>query len=194
MPAKYIHVSFDVIESFELRVPEEKSRSNGEDAKTPRICAAPSIIDCIHAIPMAGEVIQNALREGIKPIIHAYYLKPAEKVKIPTINEVMDADLTNEIWLLELPEKVNRVDYEIVDAKITMLELGEKGGKRPYINSVTIRRTKYQDNYKNFFLHYSNGDNKFADKMTEKSKKLMPYRLFMANIDELHTVIRKRKP
>ena len=69
---KYIHVSFDVVDTFKPRVP--KSRIEGEDDTIPRICVSNRILDCVNAMPSGPETIQAMQQLGLPAIIHAYYM------------------------------------------------------------------------------------------------------------------------
>lgn len=64
-----------------------------EDGKTPRICVAKTIDNCL-----------TALGDDIKDMIfNVYSLEKADKdliTKIPTKEEVPDVEITNEIWIL----------------------------------------------------------------------------------------------
>ena len=109
--SKLIHVSFDEVEQFIPRIPEQICP--GEDNTTPRICAAPSVIKALQAIPQAGEVIYYMWRIGVPIIIHAYYLEsPSVLTPDQIADKVPDALATGETWITEIPESVRRFDYE----------------------------------------------------------------------------------
>lgn len=69
---KYIHVSFDVVDAFNPRVP--KSRIEGEDGTIPRICVANRLLDCVNAMPSGPETIQAMQQLGLPVVVHAYYI------------------------------------------------------------------------------------------------------------------------
>jgi len=108
---KYIHCSFDIVDEFIPRVPT--TRCKIEDKTTPRICVAPDIRHCLAAMPSAGRIIEWTRAAGLSVILHVYYLT-ADKVLTDVKDKVADAEFTREMWLLEKPASVRRVDYEIV--------------------------------------------------------------------------------
>lgn len=145
---KMIHVSFDLVDKFKPRVPQQ--RCPGEDETIPRICAAPNILSALQAIPQAGEVIWTMYRCGLPIIIHAYYFKSEYALYPEQIKDkVGDAEATGEMWLLEGPASVYRVDWEITDF-IAPMRTDRNGTKARFVVCVTNERRKYQDNWENF--------------------------------------------
>lgn len=147
---KLIHCSFDIVDSFVPRVPTSRVQYAGkdyEDATTPRICVAPSILQCLKALPKAGEIIKWMRAVGLKPIVHAYYMK-SDNVHECTTDEVMDADITHEMWILDKPTDWHRRDYEIVSC---VMDEGKDifGRNVVAIHGVELRRAPYTDNLKN---------------------------------------------
>lgn len=144
---KLIHCSFDLVDSFVPRVPDSRVKYNGveyEDSATPRICVAPSILCCLKAMPKTGEIIRWMRAVGMKPIIHAYYLK-SDNVHVCTKDEVLDADITHEMWMLDKPLDYYRRDYEIVSC--VMEDAKDIFGKPVVvIHDVEIRQAPYTDN------------------------------------------------
>lgn len=64
-----------------------------EDSKTPRICVAKSIDNCLTAI---GDDIKDM-------VLNVYIIEPINeelKTKKPSKEEVPDVEITNEIWIL----------------------------------------------------------------------------------------------
>lgn len=101
---KLIHVSFEEVEQFIPRIPEQICP--GEDNTTPRICAAPSVIKALQAIPQAGEVIYYMRRIGVPIIIHAYYLE-SQSVLTPDqiadkVPDALVAMLEDEGWIVRV--------------------------------------------------------------------------------------------
>lgn len=144
---KLIHCSFDLVDRFEPRVPDSRIEVVGmEDAETPRICVAPSILHCPKAIPKSGETIRWMQAVGLKPIIHAYYLQ-SDNVYQPTKDQVADVGWTKEMWVLDKPKDWRRRDYEIVSCCMT-------DGKDMFgndvvcINSVELKPAPYTDSLK----------------------------------------------
>ena len=139
---KLIHCSFDEVYSFEPRVP--KSRTDWEDDKIKRICVAPTIRQCLTAMPRAGEAIKWIRATGMPVIIHAYYLE-ADKVEYDTRDYVLDAEITEEFWVLEKPKDWKRIDYEITSCQL--IDGKDLLGKEMTgIYNVKIKRTAYTDN------------------------------------------------
>jgi len=149
---KYIHCSFDVVNEFVPRVPT--TRCKIEDKTTPRICVAPDIRHCLAAMPSAGRIIEWTRATGMPVILHAYYLT-ADKVLTDTRDKVADAEFTHEMWILEKPTSVRRVDYEITSYSIQdgrdML-----GDPIKQIVNVEIRRVPFTDNLKELFCFSPN--------------------------------------
>jgi hypothetical protein len=139
---KLIHCSFDEVYHFEPRVPA--SRNELEDDQIKRICVAPTIRQCLDAIPKAGNIVRFMRTVGMPVVIHAYYLE-ADRVEYDTKDYVPDADTTGEMWVLEKPKDWKRIDYELTDFCL-------RDGKDPQGNDITWiygvwpRRTKYTDN------------------------------------------------
>lgn len=146
---KLIHCSFDIVDDFTPRVPTSRVKHDGkdyEDATTPRICVAPTILQCLKAMPKAGEIIRWMRAVGLKPIIHAYYLK-SDNVHVCTTDEVMDADITNEMWILDKPTDWHRIDYEIESC--AMNDCQDIFGKDVVaIHGVSLKRAPYTDSLK----------------------------------------------
>ena len=141
---KLIHCSFDLVDRFEPRVPDSRIKVVGmEDAETPRICVAPSVLHCLKAIPKSGETIRWMRAVGLKPIIHAYYLK-SDRVYQPTKAQVADVGWTREMWILDTPKDWHRRDYEIVYCG---MEDGwdSFGNDVVCINSVDLKQVSYTD-------------------------------------------------
>ena len=144
---KLIHCSFDLVDSFELRVPDSRVKWQGkeyEDSKTPRICVAPTVLQCLKGMPKAGEIIRWMRAVGLTPIVHAYYLK-SDNVHICTAEDVPDVDITGEMWILDKPTDWHRIDYEIVSC---VMDDGKDmfGRSVVAIHGVEIVRTVYTDN------------------------------------------------
>ena len=144
---KYIHCSFDIVNKFTLRIPT--TRCKIEDDFTPRICVAPDIRSCLAAMPDAGKIIEWTRAAGLPVILHAYYLT-ADKVLEDTTDLVGDAKLTHEMWLLEEPKTIRRVDYEITACTI---QDGKDalGDDIKRILFVEIKRVPFTDNLKELF-------------------------------------------
>ena len=137
-----IHCSFDLVDKFVPRIP--KNRCIGEDATIPRICAGQTIRGCLSSMPKAGDTMHRMRQMGLPVIIHAYYMRCKHAV-FDIKDYVPDATTTGEIWLLESPSEVHRVDYE-VRFKRCMWYTDPYGQQQRYPVGVRLRRTKYQDN------------------------------------------------
>ena len=139
---KLIHCSFDEVYQFIPRVP--KSRTDWEDDQIKRICVAPTIQDCLNAMPGAGQAIRWIRAAGMPVILHAYYLE-ADKVEYDTSDYVLDAEFTHEMWVLEEPKDWKRIDYEITSC--SLIDGTDLTGKKIIgVRNVELKRTSYTDN------------------------------------------------
>ena len=93
----YYHISEQDLDGVILnpRIPTNSwFIDNGyEDDKTPRICVAKSIDNCLTAI---GDDIKDM-------VLNVHIIEPANeelKTKKPSKEEVPDVEITNEIWVL----------------------------------------------------------------------------------------------
>ena len=121
--SKYIHVSFDIVNSFEPRVP--KSRIEGEDGTIPRICVTNRLLDCINAMPSGPETLQAMQQLGLPLIIHAYYMQAQGIWDTETvINYVPDARCYHESWIRTVPTHVRRVDYRVMEPQFYQTKSG----------------------------------------------------------------------
>lgn len=173
--SKLIHVSFDEVEQFIPRIPEQICP--GEDNTIPRICAAPSVIKALQAIPQAGEVIYYMRRIGVPIIIHAYYLE-SQSVLTPDqiADKVPDALATGETWITEIPVVVRRFDYEIVNPFIIKKKDGNGTVERFLVGYDSLKRVDYQDNWRNLARKMGRGKRSHKPDLT--------YRCFMSNLDD----------
>ena len=86
---KFIHVSFDPVEKFEPKIPQ--NRAPEEDQTIRRICCIRTgkdmkkdIMKALNASPCAGEALNRIASFGFYPVLHAYemdsqdYLLPDE--------------------------------------------------------------------------------------------------------------------
>lgn len=174
-----VHVSFDLVDEFIPRVP--KQRCEGENDTIKRICVAPSIIEALNAIPQAGLVVRNMKSLGLPVIIHCYYLKSDKVMSNDEIQKyVPDAEFTGEMWILEKPKAVNRVDYEITDCIVKQgVDVFEN--KMFEVRFPEIKRVKHQSNIDIFFKVFSHSPNE--RKMREIFEK-QSYRKIIANFDD----------
>lgn len=104
------HVSLDLVDKFELRVPN--SSYSSEDQETKRICFAKSIEGAITAMPYNIKIISGLLNLkkefDMEPILYVYSidekdLKPGQlKDSSELVYEcrVSDANITGEVWVL----------------------------------------------------------------------------------------------
>ena len=143
---KLIHCSFDEVLSFEPRVPMS-SVEGYEDTEIKRICCAPSVEKCLKAMPQAGEVIRFMRLANVAVIVHAYYLE-SDRVEYDTSDYVIDALVTDEMWVMDKPKDWKRIDWEITSCTLTEGE-DLRGKKIIGISNVQIRRAKYTDNLHN---------------------------------------------
>ena len=139
---KLIHCSFDEVYSFEPRVPEHRNAL--EDDQIKRICVAPTVKDCLRAMPSAGKVIRFMKILGMPAVVHAYYLE-ADRVEYDVTDYVLDADYTHEMWVLERPKDWKRIDW-LIDEIYLSDSKNTDGNDCIHIDNVFPVRTKYTDN------------------------------------------------
>lgn len=139
---KYIHVSFDVVDTFKPRVP--KNRIKGEDNTIPRICVANRILDCINAMPSGPETLQAMQQLKLPTIIHAYYMQAQEIWNTETVIQyVPDAQCYGESWIRTMPTHVHRVDYLVQDPLFYQTKdgplrlIGARFKRCPFSDNVT---------------------------------------------------------
>ena len=145
---KLIHVSFDEVENFTPRVPEQ--RCPNEDETIPRICVAPTIRNALSAIPQAGEVIYYMERLHLPIVIHAYYIESdSVLMSKEVVDKVPDAMGTKEMWVIKVPDVVRRVDFELVDPVIAKRKDMNGTCERVVSGYDSLRRVKFQDNWRN---------------------------------------------
>ena len=177
---KYIHVSFDLVDQFEPKIPD--TTLDREDKVTPRICTAPTLLDALQAMTHPAMVIRKLKEIGIPPIIHAYYLT-SDKICIPTVEQLPDVDITGERWIMDRPSKVLRRDYQIVDdeylPRINLID-----GKRSYfLLSCRFIPVHYQDNYQNLWnavLGMDHSDRKAIHNV----ERVIPFRTLMQELSK----------
>ena len=87
----FIHASFDLVNKFEPRVPQE--RNSYEEDRTNRICVSTNLLGAVRGIPGSGFVIKQMLECNLPVIIHAYYLESLDYYQ-PSIQAVSYTHLT----------------------------------------------------------------------------------------------------
>lgn len=181
---KLIHCSFDEVYDFEPRVP--KSRSSYEDDQIKRICVAPTIRQCIDAMPRAGNIMRFMREVGMPVVIHAYYLE-ADRVEYDTREYVPDADATGEMWILEKPTDWKRIDYELT---CFSLKDGKdrNGADITWVYGVWPVRHKYTDNLRELIEGMGEDYDKFRRQCPD-----ITFRLLAWNSTEKMTADFKRK-
>jgi hypothetical protein len=117
------HVSFDLTANrrFNPRVPER--RNGDEDGKTARICVSKTIEGALSATPEGGSELDYNLT--INQNLIKLYIIDTEKLKIKkeniissedlyVLNKVIDANWTEEYWILEdfeVPKEDTKIIY-----------------------------------------------------------------------------------
>ena len=107
--AIYYHVSTELTHSgkFEPRIPDNRHKES-EDSETPRVCVAPTIEDCLTAIPMGGMMLDELCMEMrnyflvFKIDTEKIGISEADIVSSQTLFEkdiVRDAEMTSEHWI-----------------------------------------------------------------------------------------------
>ena len=109
-----VHVSFDVVDNFYPRIPMHQIINENKSIK--RICVTNSIRNSLEDVPGSYRILHNMQKLKLPLIIHAYYMVSKSFLISDEIHEyVPDVSTTKEIWILDKPNTVKRVDYEIID-------------------------------------------------------------------------------
>ena len=128
------HVSLDLIEKFELRVPE--SCFDCEDKTIKRICFAKSIEGAITAMPYNINILSGLLNLkkefDIEPILYVYSIdeKDLSPRDIKDSSELMfeclvsDANITSEVWVLTENIKPKLTAIKVIDFNFDIKRLG----------------------------------------------------------------------
>jgi len=104
---RLLHLSYDPVENFVLRVP--KNRLKGEDDKIKRICLAPTIEDAINAKPGGAISVKIAKDRGIPLLLYVYEAVIPRELLISPVEifrtfNVKDAIHNQEYWATEVPQ------------------------------------------------------------------------------------------
>ena len=139
-----VHVSFDVVDNFYPRIPMYQITNENNSIK--RICVTNSIRNSLEDVPGLYRILHNMQKLKLPLIIHAYYMVSKSFFISDEIHKyVPDANTTKEIWILDKPNTVRRIDYEIVDPDFIMCD-----GMILLMN-YKLKRVKFQDNVMNLF-------------------------------------------
>ena len=185
MKEKHVHVSFDIVDEFIPRVPE--NRCEGEDDTVKRICVAPDIFHAINAMPRGGESMWKMHELGIPLFFHAYYLEAESEdiirnEKLFTL--IPDAIFTKEAWIIGKPKAVRRIDY-ILEEPI-FREIYSNDDLLHEVIGGKLKRTKKDNSWERFFL-WMNGNRKVPKGIN------IPFSLFIGNLDdEIREIIIKK--
>ena len=104
--------------------------ANGENNTTPRICTAPTIIQCIYSLELF-----SSLRDPVTELdAYVYYIDTDDSVLLhfPTVKEVPDVWASGEVWILN-PCKFKK----LFDAKLR---------KHMYIPNSAYARYSFMNN------------------------------------------------
>lgn len=126
---KLFHVSFDPVYTLTPRVP--KARMPSEDATTPRICLAPSILDCLNAKPYKGDPFAEAKKLNAPLCLFVFEtdVEPDQVIPPQDLAEsygVLDAMENQEYWLLE-SQPFFRTAYLVEDCRLEQDSCIERG-------------------------------------------------------------------
>lgn len=160
-----------------------------EEYKTPRVCGSNSIEGCLNAIVNGKRRMNLAGKQ-----IHVYVPeKPLSEYKIKTNREIkhdgdiFDANITNEIWILE-PVKMNYIGSIVVDKVITEKLKKHANNKNKTIVKYIYKwhwfhKLKYDDHHKKIKESFSfiNEQKKFPVEFDEDGN-LIIYKCKMGNI------------
>lgn len=137
-----LHVSYDPVRKFVPRVP--KNRLEIEDAITPRICVAPTIVDCINAKFGQAAPLIFAKEQSIPIVLYVYEFDKAEYTLNKTAYNpcrvqqdfgVIDAILNAESWLLTSPLTVKKRVVVVEDFELAQTA---PDAKYPRVKSIQI--------------------------------------------------------
>lgn len=139
-----VHVSFDVVDNFYPQIPMRQIINENNSIK--RICVTNSIRNSLEDVPGSYRILHNMQKLKLPLIIHAYYMVSKSFLISDEIHEyVPDVNTTKEIWILDKPNTVKRVDYEIIDPDFISYN-----GMILLMN-YKLKRVKFQDNVMNLF-------------------------------------------
>ena len=128
------HVSLDLVEKFELRVPETSFKD--EDNVTKRICFAKTIEGAITAMPYNIHILSGLLNMkdafGLEPILHIYSIdeKDLRSKDIKDSSELVyeclvpDANITGEVWVLTDDIKPKLTTIKLTDFNFNIKRFG----------------------------------------------------------------------
>lgn len=175
MRKSMVHVSFDPVMHFVPRVPEQRIEGiYSEDSSTKRICIAPTVLRALQSIPQSALVLQYMQWLELPLVIHAYYLT-GDFYK-PSVEEVPDAPLTQEHWLLKEPESVLRKDYEVTH--FSSVEVMDQNHVTfDMVTSIQLKPCRFTDNYGSL-------KNRFGVPQDIGFPAGVSYRTFLANCGE----------
>lgn len=175
MRKSMVHVSFDPVLKFKPRIPEQRIEgAYAEDNRTKRICVAPTILRALQAIPQSALVLQYMQRLELPLVIHVYYLTGI--FYKPSVEEVPDAPLTQEHWLLQEPESVLRKDYEVMHFSSVEV-MDQNHATFDVVTSVHLKPCRFMDNYENL-------KNRFGVPQDIGFPSDVSFRTFLANCGE----------
>lgn len=187
---KFIHCSWDLIDpgDFTPRIPQNRAMGAYEDDTIPRICVTKHVEDALRAMPGTADVILGMQKQDLPLVIHAYYLTQDPTLVIhPRKCLVPDVDITKELWMLEKPIRVNRVDY-LIEHPLILPVIDQCGSKRNALLGCRIRQTKFQNNTENLLKSFGMDNAKDA---SSKIREIASFRQMITD-EELLGMIRKR--
>lgn len=190
--SSYVHVSFDPVDEFVPRVPE--NRCPGENDSIPRICMAGDVISALNAMPGGALAAARMAAIGLKPIVHAYYLKGGRVLEGDAVRRLVpDAYATGEAWFLDSPSSVRRMDWLLDDPAIICLNQHEQdGADRCYcIIGAKLKLTPFTDNWDQLFEWFGIPDSK-AGETKAMIRARVSFREFMTNFTEEQLISLKK--
>lgn len=105
------HISHRIYEHNELVYPSIPHNyltdHRFENTKTPRICAAHNIDSCLTALH------RNLCGERL----HVYKIEKPYRSMYPTIKDVPDVEITNEVWVLDPVHMTYQGDIEVTESE-----------------------------------------------------------------------------
>lgn len=116
-----------------------------EDLEIKRICVAPTILGCLRALELPGSDYKTKYDDGETKQLFCYFADvDVGDLYQPTINQVPDACLTGELWILKPYEFKLLTVFEMI--KSTDNSDLNKFYKF-YLSDLFGKRCPYQENY-----------------------------------------------
>lgn len=187
-----LHTTFDHIDFFCPRVPSVHTRMIGENSTMPRICVAPTIEQCLAAMPLVGETAWRMQQIGLCVVIHVYELESQNVMSNEEVQRhVPDAKETGEMWILDTPELIGRKDYKLCNVQYK--EVIEDGQPYHLMQSYDLAECHlYEDNVENILHKLSIHDKQQRKNCSEMMRECTLQSLLMNMFEEFLDLYKTR--